>query len=84
MTDAESRLFAMNTAIIAALRVSLAAHPDRVATLAALHHVADQTEGFLLGQPMPEKSLDAAREVFASLTQSLLGDLSIDPESATP
>jgi len=74
MTDAEARLFAMNTAITAALRVALATHPNRKQVIQALRNVSEQTEAFFLGQPMSEASLDASRSVFASLIQSLEND----------
>lgn len=74
MTQTEATLLAMNTAITAALRVALAAHPNRKLLIQELEAVAERTEACQLNTHLHEKAIDASRSVFASLIQSLKND----------
>ena len=74
MTETEQTLLAMNAALIAAIRVALAAHPAREVVIRELEVVAEQTEAFQLNSQLHDKAVEASRSVFSSLIQSLKGD----------
>ena len=71
MTETESRLMAMNTALCAALTIALGEHPNRKQVIQRLRHVQESLKAFHLASRLDDKSIEVADNLFSSWIKSL-------------